>query len=564
MSLDTRHTKLIGDGNKLFADRKNLDTLWQEIALNFYVEMADITTTRSRGEDFADHLSTSIPLIARRTLGDSLGALLRPVNLDTASPGIWFSLRASTEQKEDNQGREWLDWATGIQRRAMYDRMANFVRATKEGDHMFATFGNAPLTVEMNHANDGLLFRAWHIRDVVWAEGAEGSINQVHRNWTPQSDQLAETFHKKISPKVKENLKDAPHSRVNCRHIIIERENYELRDAAGKKFNTPYVSIWIDMDNDHLMEEIGSHSKMYVIPRWVTIPGSQYASSPAVIAALPDARLIQSMTVSLLDAGEKAGDPPVVATQEAIRSDVNLRAGGVTWVDAAYDEKLGESLRPLYHPSMGQGIGVGMQMSVDVERRISEAFFLDSLSLPPSDVRDMTAFETGQRISEWIRRANPIFEPMMFEYNGALCDEVFSTMARNGAFGSFDDVPQSIRGDDFRFKFESPLHEGAERRKGQKFLEAKAALMEAAELDPDAQFMLDPIETLRDVLNGIGVPPDWMRDEDEVEKMAEARQEQAAATQTMGELGEMAGAARDLGAASKDFVQSGGAAQGAV
>jgi hypothetical protein len=40
--------------------------------------------------------------------------------------------------------------------RAMYDREARFTRATNEGDHDFATFGNAVLTVETNGVGNGL------------------------------------------------------------------------------------------------------------------------------------------------------------------------------------------------------------------------------------------------------------------------------------------------------------------------------------------------------------------------------------------------------------------------
>jgi len=166
----------------------------------------------------------------------------------------------------------------------------------------------------------------------------------------------------------------------------------------------------------------------------------------------------------------------------------------------------------------------------------------------------MTAFEVGQRVSEWIRRAMPIFEPMMFEYNGQLCEETFSLMARNGAFGSIDDIPESIRGDDFRFQFESPLHEAAERQSGQKLLEAKAVLMEMAELDPSSQFILDAKPALRDVFQGIGVPAKWQRDEDEVEAMAQAQNEVQAQEKMMAELGGAAGAAKDLGAAAASFA----------
>ena len=51
-------------------------------------------------------------------------------------------------------------------------------------------------------------------------------------------------------------------------------------------------------------EETGRPIIGYVIPRWQTISGSQYAVSPAAVCALPDARLLQSMALILLEAGE--------------------------------------------------------------------------------------------------------------------------------------------------------------------------------------------------------------------------------------------------------------------
>lgn len=557
---DQRIKKLIEDGDRLFSEKLVLDSLHQEIALNFYPEMAEFTSTRSRGEDYADHLTTSYPLLARRTLGDAFSALLRPVNLDTTSPGVWFGMTTDRPDQEDKEGKQWLEWATGVQRRAMYDRQANFVRATKEGDHSFAAFGQCVLTLELNREGNGLLYRSWHLRDVAWQEGPEGGIDGIHRRWNPTASQLAGVFRDKVHSNIKEKMTQDPHSKVKARHIVMKTEDYESRDEAGSKIKEPWVSIWLDIDNDHVMEEVGSPHKQYIIPRWVTIPGSQYASSPAVTVALPDARLIQAMTLTLLEAGEKVGDPPVVATQESIRSDIQLFAGGVTWVDAEYDEKLGEALRPLYHPNMANGVQLGLGMRGDLREQINDAFFLDSLSLPPADTGDMTAFEVGQRVSEWIRRAMPIFEPMEFEYNGPLTEETFELMLRNGAFGPMDSFPQSLRGQDIQFKFESPLHESAERRKGQKFLEAKQALIEAAELDPGSAHTLDARQALRDVLGSIGVPTEWTRDEEEVEERAAADQEQAEAQQTMGEIGGAAAMSKDLGSAIKDLSQAGATA----
>ncbi len=557
--MDQRIKKLLEDGEKAFSVRSSLDSLWQEISYQFYPDMAEFTVNRYLGDEFADHLTTSYPLIARRTLGDALSALLRPVSLDTMSPGVWFSVRTARE-KEDTEGLRWLEWATKIQRRAMYDRVANFVRATKEGDHSFATFGQCPLTLKLNKNRDALLYQCHHLKDVAWTEDAEGKIDTVYRKWEPTVTQLIDVFGDKVATQVRDKLRTEPYMKVKCRHIVIKSEKYEQRDAAGKKWRQPWVSIWIDIENDHIMEEKGSRSKIYIIPRWVTIPGSQYASSPAVTAALPDARLIQAMTLTILESSEKFADPPLIATQEAVRSDMQTFAGGTTWVDAEYDERLGDVLRPLYEPRAGEGVRIANELRAGVQESIAKAFFLDSLALPPAGVKEMTAFEVGQRISEWIRRAMPIFEPMEFEYNGDLCEETFDLLLHNGAFGRFEDMPQSLRGQEIQFKFESPLHEGVERKKGQKFLEAKTALVQASELDPSVLPLLDASATLRDVLEGIGVPAGWTRSERELAEMQQAEQERQQQTMMGQQALEGAETAEKMSKAVQNFASVGVAA----
>src|SRR5690606_30026686 len=128
-------------GDQLFEARAPLLNLWQEIADNFYCERADFTLQRSLGLDFASNLTTSFPVLCRRDLGNAFAAMLRPTNQH------WFHMSTVREDKIDNQGRRWLEWASGIQRRAMYDQKSLFVRATSEADHDFAAFGQCVISI---------------------------------------------------------------------------------------------------------------------------------------------------------------------------------------------------------------------------------------------------------------------------------------------------------------------------------------------------------------------------------------------------------------------------------
>ncbi len=552
--MDTRIKDLIAQGDALFSKRSTLMSFWQESAENFYPERADFTVTRTMGDSFADNLDTSYPIMARRELGNTFSAMLRPSEKD------WFKVGTMMEVERDSEeARRALEKFTRIQRRAMYDRDACFNRATKEGDNDYAAFGNAVISAEFDVLNMSMLYRCWHLRDVVWGETYNGKTCPVHRKWKPSAVDLAKRiFPGKVHAKVTELLSKTPLQEVNCRHIIVKSDEYDP-PAGKKKWLQPYVSIHIDVENQHVMEEKGSWVNPYIIPRWQTVSGSQYAYSPAVVAAMPDARLIQAMTYTLLTAGEMAVNPAMIGVQEALRSDLNVYPGGFTSVDADYDERLGEVLRPLSHDS--RGIPLGMEMARDLRSLIAEAFFLNKINLPQR-TGDVTAYEVSQMVQQYVRGALPLFEPMESDYNGALCEVTFEILMRQGAFAPMDangqpDIPDILRGKDIQFSFENPLRSAAEASKGQLFMQAKELMAQAAPLDPTAVQMVDAAAALRDALHGIGTPSEWMRDEAQMEQIrateAQAKQAQAILSQ----VSQGAEIAKQVGDAGQSMTNSG-------
>jgi hypothetical protein len=526
--------KLIERGNQLFDKRAGLESLWQEIALNFYVERANFTAVLAVGDEFAAHLNSSYPLIVRRELGNAFSAMLRPRDEE------WFAISIEREDRLDRAGREWLEWASQVQRRAMYDRKAMFTRATKEGDHDFAAFGQTVISREIDWKEQALLYRCWHLKDVAWNERYNGEIGEVHRKWKPQIGYLHGRF-KNLHRSVARAVPKDAFKEIDCRHIVIPSEDYEGR------WRTPYVSVYLDADNHHVMEEVGSWSSVYTIPRWQTVSGSQYAYSPATVAGLPDGRLLQAMTLTLLEAGEMAVRPPMVAVREAIRSDIQIFSGGITSVDAEYDERLGEVLRPLVQDKTG--LPFGMEISRDTREMLAACFYLNKLTLPPAD-REMTAYETSQRIQEYIRSALPLFEPMETDYNGSLCEGTFEDLLRVGAF-SGREMPRSLSGQQVRFTFKSPLHDAIERKRGTKFVEALELTKQAIEIDPSTLPTLDVRKSFRDALNSIGTPAAWLRDEEIVEQFAAEQEANQKAQQMAQQIGGAAAVGEQVGKAKQ-------------
>ncbi len=542
--------RLIREGGKLLAARGSLLSLWQEIGENFYVERADFTRDRDWGEDFAAHLSSSYPLMVRRELGNQLGGILRPAGQD------WFFGTVDRPEKLNRSGSHWLEGATGLQRKVMYDRMSQFVRTTKQADHDWAAFGQCVIGYGIDWRTLTMLYEGWHLKDCAWSERYNGELGCLHRVWTPTAEHLMQMFgdaerrgedcgvHEKVRTLIAQGSGDGF---VKCRHVALRAEDYGIRSRL------PYVHAWIDIENEHVMRVTERHTFGYIVPRWQRIAGSQYAYSAATVIALPDARLLQSMSLTLLEAGEMAVRPPLVAAKEVIRGDVALYPGGITWVDAEYDERLGEVLRPISQDK--SGIPWGLEMEAGKRQMLAEAFYLNKLSMPSSTGKDMTAYEVSQLVQQYIREALPLFEPAEQEYNAPLCEATFEELLYGtDLFGPYKDIPQSIRGQDVKFRFESPLNRAVERLKGQKLAEGTQILTSAAAIDPSVVATIDMRVSVRDALEGIGIPARWMRDEEAVEAQAQALQAQQQEQAQLAMAQQGADIAQSAGKAQKDMA----------
>lgn len=524
-------------GSQLFDKRGGLLNFWQHSAENFYPERADFTMTKNQGADFSIDMMSSYPMRARRDLGNILGSMLRSND--------WFSMRTN-RQDEDTLGKQWLENATTIQSRAMTDRVANFSRATKEGDHDIAAFGQCVISAEVDMNANALLYRCWHLRDVAWMENYAGKITTVFRKWRPSVQELVKKFPNTVSAKTREKLAKRPFDEVVVWHCIMPAEDY-MSIPGVKPVRQPYVSIYLEIDSDSELECIGSVIQPYTIPRWQTVQGSQYAVSPAVTASISDARAMQVMMQTVMSAGEMAINPPMIGYPQSFSGGLQLFAGGFTAIDREYDERTGD---PVHALDLGgkTGMPIGLELLDRTRMEISEAWFLNKLNLPPQGGA-MTATEIMQRVQEFVRSAMPLIDPLEAEYNAALCENTFTLLMSNGAFGNPAEIPPSIQGADVQFVFQSPLQEGKDKIKGNKLLEFVNLVGAASQIDPDAAIVLDVKEALRDSGHGT-VPASWLRPKEAVEAIlaqqqaANEQQVELANTQQVAEIAKTAKEAR--------------------
>ncbi|MGY3393445.1 hypothetical protein ACVWW6_006036 [Bradyrhizobium sp. USDA 3311] len=550
-----RVRELMQQGDGEFAKWYPVHTLWQTLADNFYPMRGDFTRERWMSEEFASYLMTGRPALAHRDLSNSLAALLRQKDSQ------WFVARTrSDEVNNDSDARRWLDRASGIQYRVMYAQQANFVRSMKEADQDYSAFGQAVLEIRPNGRYDGLSYATHHLKNCVWFENSEHHIDGLHRKWRPQARQLKQKFPKTIAPKVDKLCTDDPFRELNCRHIVLPWDEYDYRDPGGRGVRAPFVSIHIDIENETILEETPLRVFSYVVPQWARVSNSPIAYSPAAVLGLPDARMLQDITLTILEAGQKVVDPPMIGVGEAINGDTNLQAGGVTWTDADYDERTGEVLRPItLNP---EGLKFGAEREEVITQMIDQAFYLNQIRMP-TVTKEMTADETERVYQEFIRQAVPLLEPIETDYSGKVCDVTFQTLMDMKAFGPLEEIPKILSNHDIKFDFDSPLQAAKDKLKVGNFQQSIKIVVEAMQVKPDVVDNFDFDKGTRDaVMAQAGaewIVPEKVRDQTRADRAKHQAIQQGA--QTVAAAGDaaqrVAGAVKSAGDAAQAIQQAG-------
>lgn len=543
-SSDENARELCRREERLFGQKANLDALNQELALNFYPERADFTLERALGEEFAIDLFDSAPLYDRRDLGNARASMLRPRGQQWAKAG-----HTDDDINELPHIARFFDRLNKLAFSRIYQSRSGFVKAEKEADQDIVTFGNAVKTVEAIRDRQGtqrLLERCWHLRDVVWLDDAYGVKQDfVARRFKASARHIKQQFpDAKLHDSIIRALEKEPDTEFKLCHIMMLADEYDYYQKPNNQ-TAQYASIYYDSEHKMLLRERPSERFRYVINKWQTISGTQYAVSPAAISSLSDARGLQTMARVLLEAGEKALDPPLKGTQGAVKSDVDQSAGRITWVDKDYDEKMGPAIELL----LPQGVkpNIGIELINRTTLALKDGWYLTKLTLPQ---QAKTAYETAQLVEEFVRANIPLFEPWEAGVEDTL-EEIYGVLMDINEFGSVRDWPQELSGADLEFVFSNPLQDAKERNKVNQSQQVLGVLAGAMQIDPNAAHAVDVIQMVRDVTRGTGAPADWLPDDDAT------KQKVAAAQQAGNILGALntAGQAADVANSGLDAAQ---------
>lgn len=468
--LDEWHAAVLEQAIKARDGRPQWMTLWQELAEIFLPNRADFIAERAPGEERDDGLWDNGPQLAARGLISAIATFLRPAGK------TWPKARAKNRDVEQLESvRNWLYAVTQITYDAIYDVRVNTDKVLSEVDADLVVFGTGIAHVAWNKSERHLVIKSKSLAHTALMTGKDGTPNASYAFSKPTLRQLVDEFGEDKLTKAMAEEYNQPKPNLEKTYEIVHAilPNADWK-ALGGKGRFPVASMWISVGCKELIDEKGFYDFPDIIPQWDTLTKEVYARSPAMVA-LPDARVVQAMSKTFLEAGEMSLRPPTYSFADMIQGELQMFPGGHTTVDMSGFQGTGDPIKAIQIGAFPEKIFEVYQQKND---NVAAAFFRDILELPSARDGEMTATEINARLDQFLRQAAPIFVRVGNSYNGQLCNRVFNILMREGMY---PEPPEEMFDQEVEFEYESPIKEAREKAEAMKVLEGINMMLPLAE-----------------------------------------------------------------------------------
>lgn len=500
--LDSRSEELLKIADRCFVRKAKRDVLNQEIAELFYPARADFTTEVDYA-DYAGVVADGTTILARETLGTSMEAMLRQGDFFKIGTGD-----AARDKKIDNARS--LELATAMLRSIWRDPRTQTQVAGREVDMDWVSFGHGVMSIEAAAGRKHLVCKGHHPRDNAWMQNEDGIVDTNFRRMKLTArvmKRLIATgrWNGVLHHDVELAAQIEPDKEFEIQHVLMPAEEVYGSDARKmREIRHPFLSCYIDKANRTYLHEMGAPVFNYVIPRWVRLGTDPVGFSPVATNALADARMLQSIALTVLEQAEKAADPPMIGSAEVFVRDLNFGAGDFTEVDLPEGAKLQDVMSTL---DTSDNVRLGVEIKADIRELIAQAWLLNKLFLP--QLRDMREVEVMVRTDEFRRAALPFFSPIETQYHALWLGTMFDMALAVGLIPT-DIFPADLAGEDVNFTFETPLNEADGMKVVNAFNQATQIIAAGATVDPTINNMFDFRAATRDAVRGAGAKADWL------------------------------------------------------
>ena len=541
--MSDRANLIIQRWNRLKTDRGMWLGHWDDLARVMLTRRLGFVSDVQPGDQRLDNIFDGTAMQLAQGLANAIGGMVRPEGRS------WLFIKTADEADErTDEAKDWLADSEDRVRVALDDPRSRFRQATGEVDLDLVILGTAIMWIGEVIGRRRLLFQSVHLGDGIPIFDETGNVEGVFRSRKLTVQQAVDRWGvEKLSEETQQKFNNKKiDEKIDILFAVLPRKGGQPDALIAR--NLPIMDLVIEVDPKHEIEEGGFAELPYIVPRWDTTSGEVYGRSPGMIA-LPDTNTAQAIGETMLVAGQRAADPPLMAPSDAFIDAPNTYPGGLASYEADAVRDLGS--RPIFPLETGANFPLTREIQNDTRDQIAGAFLRHILRLPTGGPQ-MTATEVIQRNEEFIREIGPVFGRIEADYTAPMIERVFNILLRAGALAPIPDV---LSGRSVRFEYESPVRRVREQSLA---ISARQWAMELAEFEQIRPGALDNVnfdELARFSAEALALPHEIVVGREAVEKIRAQRAETERAQAEMAAVQQIAATAKDVGSTIKDISQ---------
>jgi len=525
------------DLDELVAKRANWDSFWDQIAYRVLPSQLGFTVQTEEGMRREERAFDTTPIVANERFAAFISEGATPRDQ------IWHGLEPEDEDLADDQeSKMFLERLNKALFARRYRPEANFVSQRQECYLVLGAFGNYSMFIDED-VGRGVRYRAIPMREVFWAENHQGVIDVQYRKYALTARQALLQFKDRCPPQVREDAEKRPMALHEFIHCV--RPNDELRSGRRDYRGMPWASYHVYPRQKSVFSRGGFWTWPFANGRFMKGVGETYARSPAV-AAFPSILTVNEQKKTVLRAGQKAVDPPVLLTEDGILDGFNLRSGALNY--GALTEQGTELVKAF---NSGARVDIGVELMELEQKAINDAFMV-SLFQILAEKPDMTATEVLARLEEKAQLLSPTTGRLEAEDLGPMIAREIDLYSRSseGAW-VLEEMPEQLRerGGAYKIVYRSPLARARRAAEALAITRTMEIAGTAAAVDPRAALVIDVEESVRTIADIHGMPSKLLRSREQVEALMRQRQQMQA-------LAAVAEAAPGVARGAKDLAQA--------
>lgn len=512
--------------------RKPFESVWDEIVDLYYTKRRIYAPKNPNASKKPDHKYSSKAKRASSIASRGFQGYTADRRSD------WMLLQFEDQTLMGMYGvQDWLE----VCHRALSSHFsrAGFYEALSELIPDGHNIGTGAIYSEEITSKARIAYRSKHPWAVYFAENSFGEIDIARDEEWMSYRAAVERFGKKnLHETWQRNFDTRPLDNVLVQHITMPMDERYLDYANGPIIKTfPFVSIWLDMENQHIIDVGGFWEFPYFVWRFERSAGDAYGFGPG-FDVIDDCYVANQMTRSRIALGNLIADPPLTVPDSLEGRDQIIPGNHI------YTTKEEQRIEPI-------PFGANYPITVDNEERIEaaiDAHFNVGIyqMLEQMEARNKTATEVIEMAGERVAVLGPTVGGYENQVLQPAVRRSFNLLLRSG---QLPQPPQAVLdaikdGQTLKVEFMGRLSQISKRYyKSDGTNQALGIAGALAQLYPDALDNIDFDQLTREGLENAGAPASVIREKEDVAQIRQGRmaqqqalvqkQEQAAAQQMM-------------------------------